>query len=194
MEDKRSKNVVIIALCLALIFMGVGFAALSQNLTINAVGTVSGKSAWDVHYASFAQSDLGGNAENTSEKEGDNFKYLDNANTTATVAFKLTAPGDYIEFKGTIENFGSIDAKLATYTSSFDADNEYITKRITIGGQEITTDESNNVTAPSINLVKAGAGSSSTEVVVRYTLNNLTELPANEVEVKDNIVFGFVQS
>lgn len=54
MGEKKTKNVVIIALCLTLIFMGVGFAALSQNINIKATGTVSGKTAWDIHYATFA--------------------------------------------------------------------------------------------------------------------------------------------
>ena len=37
MGEKKTKNVVIIALCLTLIFMGVGFAALSQNINIEQV-------------------------------------------------------------------------------------------------------------------------------------------------------------
>ena len=37
MGEKKTKNVVIIALCLTLIFMGVGFAILSQNLTITTI-------------------------------------------------------------------------------------------------------------------------------------------------------------
>lgn len=194
MEDKRSKNVVIIALCLALIFMGVGFAALSQNLTISATGTVSGKTAWDVHYASFALNEKGGNGEDTTPEPTDgNDKYLDTAKTTAKVKFTLTAPGDYVEYKGTITNFGSIDAKLATYTSTFNANNNYVTKSITIGGQEIVTDDNNNVNTPEINLTKGAVTSSSVDVVVRYTLNDLAELPKEATPVEDVMTFGFVQ-
>lgn len=195
MGEKKTKNVVIIALCLTLIFMGVGFAALSQNINIEAKGTVSGKTAWDVHYASFALNGKGGNAaDTTAEPTGGNDKYLDAAKTTAKVSFTLTAPGDYVEYKGTIANFGSIDAKLNTYTSSFNTNNEYVTKTITIGGESIVANASNEVTSPAVSLVKGNTTGSSTDVVVRYTLkDSVTELPAEAQTVEDTIVFGFVQ-
>ena len=41
MSEKKSKNIVIIALCITLIFIGVGFAALSETLTINGTATVT---------------------------------------------------------------------------------------------------------------------------------------------------------
>ena len=194
MGEKKTKNVVIIALCLTLIFMGVGFAALSQNINIEATGTVSGKTAWDVHYASFALNDKGGYAVDTTPNATDGgVKYLDASKTTATVNFTLTAPGDYVEYKGTITNFGSIDAKLSTYNSSF-TNNQYVDKTITIGGQNIVANESHNVTSPDIALVKNNTTGSSTDVVVRYTLKDtVTELPAEAQTVTDSIVFGFVQ-
>lgn len=195
MGEKKTKNVVIIALCLTLIFMGVGFAALSQNINIKATGTVSGKTAWDIHYATFALNEKGGNAADTTpEATAGGVKYLDTAKTTATVTFTLTAPRDYVEYKGTITNFGSIDAKLNTYTSSFNTDNEYVTKTITIGGESIAANASNEVTSPAISLVKGATTGSSTDVVVRYTLKDtVTELPAEAQTVTDSIVFGFVQ-
>lgn len=194
MEEKKTKNVVIIALCLTLIFMGVGFAALSQNINIGATGTVSGKDAWKVRYASFALNGSGGNAADTTPDATDGgVKYLDASKTTATVNFTLTAPGDYVEYKGTITNFGSIDAKLSTYTSSF-TNNQYVDKTITIGNQNIVANESHSVTSPDIALVKGNTTGSSTDVVVRYTLKDtVTELPAEAQTVTDSIVFGFVQ-
>ncbi len=194
MGEKKTKNVVIIALCLTLIFMGVGFAALSQNINIKATGTVSGKTAWDIHYASFALNGKGGNAADTTpEATTGGVKYLDAAKTTATVSFTLTAPGDYVEYKGTITNFGSIDAKLSTYNSSFTND-QYVDKTITIGGEKIVADESHNVTSPAIALAKGNATGSSTDVVVRYTLKDtVTELPEAAHKVNDTITFNFVQ-
>ena len=194
MGEKKTKNVVIIALCLTLIFMGVGFAALSQNINIEATGTVSGKDAWKVYYASFALNGKGGNAADTTPEATDGgVKYLDASKTTATVNFTLTAPGDYVEYKGTITNFGSIDAKLSTYNSSFTND-QYVDKTITIGNQNIVANKSHNVTSPAIALVKGNTTGSSTDVVVKYTLKDtVTELPAEAHTVTDSIVFGFVQ-
>ena len=194
MGEKKTKNVVIIALCLTLIFMGVGFAALSQNINIGATGTVSAKTAWDVHYASFTLNKSGGYAADTTPNATDGgVKYLDASKTTATVTFTLTAPGDYVEYKGTITNFGSIDAKLSTYNSSFTND-QYVDKTITIGNQNIVANKSHNVTSPAIALVKGNTTGSSTDVVVKYTLKDtVTELPAEAHTVTDSIVFGFVQ-
>lgn len=194
MGEKKTKNVVIIALCLTLIFMGVGFAALSQNINIGATGTVSAKTAWDVRYASFTLNKSGGYAADTTPNATDGgVKYLDASKTTATVTFTLTAPGDYVEYKGTITNFGSIDAKLSTYNSSF-TNNQYVDKTITIGGENIVANESHNVTSPAIALVKGNTTGSSTDVVVKYTLKDtVTELPAEAQTVTDSIVFGFVQ-
>ena len=194
MGEKKTKNVVIIALCLTLIFMGVGFAALSQNINIGATGTVSAKTAWDVHYASFTLNGKGGYAADTTPNATDGgVKYLDASKTTATVTFTLTAPGDYVEYKGTITNFGSIDAKLSTYNSSFTND-QYVDKTITIGNQNIVANKSHNVTSPAIALVKGNTTGSSTDVVVKYTLKDtVTELPAEAHTVTDSIVFGFVQ-
>ena len=194
MGEKKTKNVVIIALCLTLIFMGVGFAALSQNINIEATGTVSGKDAWDVRYASFALNASGGNAADTTpEATEGRVKYLDASKTTATVTFTLTAPGDFVEYKGTITNFGKIDAKLSTYNSSFTND-QYVDKTITIGNQNIVANQSHNVTSPAIALVKGNTTGSSTDVVVKYTLKDtVTELPAEAHTVTDSIVFGFVQ-
>ena len=194
MGEKKTKNVVIIALCLTLIFMGVGFAALSQNINIKATGTVSGKTAWDIHYATFALNEKGGYAADTTPNATDGgVKYLDTSKTTATVTFTLTAPGDYVEYKGTITNFGLIDAKLSTYNSSF-TNNQYVDKTITIGNQNIVANESHNVTSPAIALVKGNTTGSSTDVVVKYTLKDtVTELPAEAQTVTDSIVFGFVQ-
>lgn len=194
MGEKKTKNVVIIALCLTLIFMGVGFAALSQNINIGATGTVSGKTAWDVRYASFDLNDKGGYAADTTPAATDGgVKYLDASKTTATVTFTLTAPGDYVEYKGTITNFGSIDAKLSTYNSSFTND-QYVDKTITIGNQNIVANKSHNVTSPAIALVKGNTTGSSADVVVKYTLKDtVTELPAEAHTVTDSIVFGFVQ-
>ena len=194
MGEKKTKNVVIIALCLTLIFMGVGFAALSQNINIGATGTVSAKTAWDVHYASFTLNGKGGYAADTTpEATEGRVKYLDASKTTATVTFTLTAPGDYVEYKGTITNFGSIDAKLSTYNSSF-TNNQYVDKTITIGGENIVANESHSVTSPDIALVKNNTTGSSTDVDVKYTLKDtVTELPAEAQTVTDSIVFGFVQ-
>ena len=48
MNERKSKNIVIVALCITLIFMGVGFSLLSQQLTINGSASVDSGSRWDI--------------------------------------------------------------------------------------------------------------------------------------------------
>lgn len=199
MEDKRSKNVVIIALCLALIFMGVGFAALSQNLTISATGTIAstGSNAWNVHFDTFTDSTgkIEGNtgADTTVEQ-----KYLDEGKLNATVTFELKKPGDMVQYTGVIKNYGTINAKLATYLSTFetaadktDDQHKFIEKTITIDGTAITLNgDTTGVTAPVVNL----AQNDTSTVVVTYKFKDVENMPTETVTLSDTMTFGFVQS
>ena len=46
MRDRKKRNTIIGVLCCLLVFMGVGYAILSQTLTINGIGNVKGN--WNV--------------------------------------------------------------------------------------------------------------------------------------------------
>ncbi len=199
MEDKRSKNVVIIALCLALIFMGVGFAALSQNLTINATGTIAstGSDAWNVHFDTFTNS-TGTVEGNTGADTTVEQKYLDEGKLNATVTFELKKPGDMVQYTGVIKNYGTINAKLATYLSTFetaadktDDQHKFIEKTITIDGTVITLNgDTTGVTAPVVNLAKDATST----VVVTYKFKDVENMPTEAVTLSDTMTFGFVQS
>ena len=199
MEDKRSKNVVIIALCLALIFMGVGFAALSQNITISATGTIAstGSNAWNVHFDTFTDS-TGKIEGNTGADKTANKNYFVDGNLNATVTFELKKPGDMVQYTGVIKNSGTINAKLATYLSTFEAatdktddQHEFIEKTITIDGTAITLNEdTTSVTAPIVNL----AQNDTSTVVVTYKFKDVENMPTKEVTLSDTMTFGFVQS
>ena len=130
MSEKKSKNVVIIALCITLIFMGVGFAALSQTLQINGTATVTG--SWDVKItnieaveAVYAHTAVTGAANlanfatvgTVADKTGNVHGVVNGftgGGTNATFNVDLNEPGDYVIYKVTVTNGGSIVAKLAT--------------------------------------------------------------------------------
>lgn len=127
MNERKSKNIVIIALCITLIFMGVGFSALSQQLTINGTTTVSGK--WNVqitdieatgaYIAGASVSDLTAyNAEYDESKTTANYVKYDA--TSATFNLNLSEPGDWVEYTVTVTNGGNIDATLASVVTSLD--------------------------------------------------------------------------
>lgn len=113
MNERKSKNVVIVALCLTLIFMGVGFAALSAQLNVTTTATVSG--TWDVHFSSASPVAATGINEGSITDDTKNaFKAIteDDKTTSLTVGLKLVKPGDSATFTVKAKNFGTIKAAL----------------------------------------------------------------------------------
>jgi len=131
MNENKSKNIVIIALCITLIFMGVGFSLLSQTLNINGTASVSGtwNVAFDTNYSVDAvaakykgvtveSSDLS-KFEQTSGTLSDSDNILgvvSETGTTATFNVLLNEPGDYVVYAVKVKNTGSIDAILDSIT------------------------------------------------------------------------------
>lgn len=200
MNEKKTKNVVIIALCITLIFMGVGFAILSQNLTITTTGTIS--SSWDVHYDSFVDNTATGITATETGNEGtvpgDGIT-LDESKHTATVKFNLVKPGDAVQYKAVIKNYGNIKALLATFTPPVNMSD--IDRTVTIDGTTVTIGENGTVLTPS-NLVLSQNGIA--EVIVTYRFIDTDRLPQfnkdvdgdgtnDKYEITDTITFGFVQ-
>ena len=105
MRDRKKRNIVIEVLCCLLVFMGIGYAILSQTLTINGIGNIKGK--WDVEITDMKLINIAGKAEEVSSSFTD---------TSAVFAAKLYLPGDSIEYEVTVENKGNIDALLKSIT------------------------------------------------------------------------------
>lgn len=132
MNERKSKNIVIIALCITLIFMGVGFSILSQELTINGSASVDSASRWDIEIDDIEAVDgvYAGTAVTTSQDLA-KFEGTPDSNnngaipatyygtvtkTTTTGAFQVNfvQPGDYVIYKITTGNHGTLDAVLAS--------------------------------------------------------------------------------
>ncbi|MGN1000387.1 MAG: leucine-rich repeat protein [Bacilli bacterium] len=105
MRDRKKRNIIIGVLCCLLVFMGIGYAILSQTLTINGIGNVKGK--WDVQITSIALKSQTGRATEVSSSY---------TKTTASFEADLYMPGDSIEYEVTVENKGNIDALLQSIT------------------------------------------------------------------------------
>lgn len=198
MEEKKTKNFIIIALCLTLMVMGIGFAVLSQNIDIKSTATIS--STWDIHYDSFVDntSALTSNVGNQGSVPSDGIS-LDADKRIATVKFNLVKPGDQVQFKGIIKNFGSIKALLSTF--NIPGDGTYIDRTVTINGTAVTIGENFKVTAPA-NLVLVQ--NDTAEVVITYTYLESAGLPEfnkdtnsdginDTFESEETLTFGFVQ-
>ena len=107
MKDRKKRNIIIGALCCLLVFMGIGYAILSQTLNIS--GTANMKGNWNVRITNMEL--LSENKTGRAEEVSHSF-----TDTTATFTADLYMPGDSIEYRVTVENQGNIDALLKSIT------------------------------------------------------------------------------
>ena len=139
MNERKSKNIVIIALCITLIFMGVGFSLLSQTLNINGTTTVTG--TWDVRITGIEATEA--MLEGEAVTDLTTLTAAGTVNTDGTLAeFNVTLPNpeDYVVYKVTVTNAGTIDAALTSLTTALGEDStdyDYIDYEVThVEGEE----------------------------------------------------------
>ena len=100
---KNTKSKVVIALCVALLFMATGYAFFITNLEITTTGNIT--TNWKVNFISISEGNNGGtNATNAITPT-----YTD---TTATMSANLKVPGDYMEYDIVLKNSGNVDAVI----------------------------------------------------------------------------------
>lgn len=109
MKDK--KNIIIGALLFAVVAMSVGYAAFATTLNINGTATIAGD--WDVEITGITSEFVGTASDKTTPAY---------TATTATFDAKLMAPGDTATYTVTVENKGTIKAKLDSITLTPQAD------------------------------------------------------------------------
>ena len=105
-RGKAKQNKKLIWLAVAVLVIGIGFAALQKYLNIN--GTASIDSSWDVSIVKAEVLEKTGTA-----YEKENVTYTD---TTVTFNVGFVAPDDSITYDVEIANWGSINAKLDNIT------------------------------------------------------------------------------
>ena len=103
MRDRKKRNIIIGSLCSLLVFMGIGYAILSQTLNISGIANMKGN--WNVKIINMEL--LSENKTGRAEEVSHSF-----TDTTATFTADLYMPGDSIEYRVTVENQGNIDAVL----------------------------------------------------------------------------------
>lgn len=107
-KERGFRALAVVAICVAVVALSIGYAALSQTLNINGTTTLKG-STWDVHFENLTKpttenSGLVGKATETSSSL---------STTTLTFTANLTLPGDSITYLWDVKNAGTIDAKLS---------------------------------------------------------------------------------
>ena len=103
MRDRKKRNIIIGALCCLLVFMGIGYAILSQTLNISGTANMQGNWSVKITNMKLLEANKTGRAEEVSSSY---------TNTTASFEADLYMPGDSIEYEVTVTNNGNIDAVL----------------------------------------------------------------------------------
>lgn len=113
-KNTRTKNILLVVLLIAVLTLSISYAALSQYLYINSSAVIGSKSTnWNVAFTDVS-CEAHGYAQittpfNTPSK-------VAAATTLSGLVATLKAPGDSVVCDITIENQGTIDATLSTFT------------------------------------------------------------------------------
>ena len=103
MRDRKKRNIIIGALCCLLVFMGIGYAVLSQTLNIS--GTANMKGTWDIKITDISEASRTGKADPGTPT-------ISTSGVSASFEANLWMPGDSITYNITVKNNGNIDAAL----------------------------------------------------------------------------------
>ena len=116
MRGRNKKENIIMILLLLIVGLGIGYALISTDLTINGVGKFNNQS-WDVHFE-----DLTLNPNNVTLSQGDVAASLNHTTMTdITFTVTLQEPGDFYEFEVTAVNNGSLDAMIGLITNNLNS-------------------------------------------------------------------------
>lgn len=106
-KDRNFRILAIVAICIAIIGLSVGYAALQTTLTVNTTATAKA-ATWNVKFTNLGTPTLTGKAAVT------NAATL--TDTTVTIDVSVINPGDSATYTFDVTNAGTIDAKLSSIT------------------------------------------------------------------------------
>ena len=109
-KDRRQRKIIMFSLIFTLICMTIGYASFQSNLNITGSSTVT--SNWDIEITNVTSGTASGTAENTVSPTWDKL--------TASMEANLYGKDDSMEYDVTIENKGTLDAKLEDITTNLE--------------------------------------------------------------------------
>lgn len=115
----KSKNIVIGVLSIAIIVMGVAFAAFSTSLDIS--GTASISSTWKIDFSAYKDYSMSGTACDYYSVNSIDGEYvagnvdMEVIGSTATITADIIAPGDLVRCYVMAKNNGTLNAKLTSF-------------------------------------------------------------------------------
>lgn len=108
MNTRKKNNILIVTLVVAMLFMSVAYAILSQQLNLSGSAS-TGDAKWSVEITDITVKAISGAAKSNSES----FTV-----TSATFDTELSLPNDSITYEVTVQNLGTVDAALKSITSN----------------------------------------------------------------------------
>ena len=174
MQKRNKKKIVIGILCCMLVFMGIGYAALSQVLNIGTTAKVTG--SWKIYISSAT-------VKEKSDADMNGTEITDNKTTDISLNVSFKKPSDYITYDITVENAGTIDAKLDEITMTPPSN--------VIDGTEekMFLMETQNLTKGSV--LKAGE-TATFQMTLRFN-EKATALPSADEEFTFGLKLNYVQ-
>ena len=188
MLRRKKKNILIAVLFLALAFIGVGYAALDDRLTVTSTASTAGN--FDVH---FSQVEL-----LTAESSSTNLSAMTNKygvgqpSTQAYINPILKAPTEYMTFEITIENSGNIAAVVTDIdiTSTPDSTlSAYLTSKNKQWSDYYTIEQVTGYTIEENTILNPGATAQFKVKVSFNNVANMTEMPPGKLETTLTLIY-----
>ena len=115
---KNKKNLIYSILLLILLFIGIGYAYLTSNLSITGSTEIAANS-WNIHFENIQITEgsvaieTGGSAATVNPSD----------DTEVTYSIKLNRPGDFYEFTVDVKNDGTLDGMIESISSTLSINN-----------------------------------------------------------------------
>lgn len=183
MEKKKDvRNVMMMALVVAILVMAVGYAALSQRLTVNGKATIA-DAKWKVRITDIQFDSASSNVttDATTQSLNPAESVVGEGSTGAKFDVTLGAPGDKAVYTITVTNLGTIDAELDEITD------------LTSINSDAPADIKFTVTPDSSNAAILSANATHTYTVSVEWLASATEVP-EVTEKSATIYFDYQQA
>ena len=152
MRTRKKQRIIIGTLCAVIIGLAVGYAVLSQTLTINGTGSIA--SDFNILFTDIQEGTMNG-ATTVNKQITDS--------TTATFTIDLKKPGDSGEYLITVENRGTIDAMVESI-SGIDEANQAAPTDITFSISDIAVNDKLPAKESKVFKVKVDWSSASTSI------------------------------
>ena len=186
---KQRRNHIVLLLILLLTSISLGYAFLSQELTINGTGKVTA-SSWNIYFDNLVP-----NQNNVTLSTGDVAAAIDTStNTDVTYTVTLQQPGDFYEFTVDVVNDGSIDAMVGTISNKLNG-TEISTQNPLPAYLRYTATYSDGVAIAPNHLLEGNGGTETYKVRLEYRTDiDASVLPGTNQTFTLNFGVEYVQA